>query len=95
MNQEISALKGTNGEDWFRSVMKKMMPDAAGTRYDKTWLPGDNETVNYSWNFTNVFDPDSIHVVAFIQDGTTKEIYQAGGNNYNCSGGKIKKIGEA
>ncbi|MFH2094715.1 MAG: PKD domain-containing protein, partial [Bacteroidota bacterium] len=77
VEKEITSLTGSNGETSFRSVMKKMLPDAGGTNYSQSWSYNQSETVTQSWTFENVYNPDQIYVVAFIQDEDTKEIYQA------------------
>ncbi len=61
----------------YESVLKALLPSAAGSNYFRNWSPGDKETVNYNWPFSNVYDPDEIRVVGFIQDDATKEVYQA------------------
>jgi len=71
----------TNGETEFHQVMKKMLPDQAGTP-----LPALTSGQNFYLNQT--FNPgtlpasqavehfDSLRVVVFVQDIVTKEIYQ-------------------
>jgi hypothetical protein len=54
-----------------------MLPDAAGITLYKAWTRGEKRTVYYSWNMEHVYDPDELRVVAFIQDESTHEIYQA------------------
>ncbi len=68
---------GDNGETRFESVAKDMVPNTFGTDYERAWLPGESEQVSYIWSFENVYDDEELRVVAFIQDETTKRIYQA------------------
>ena len=73
----INSLTGTNGETMFRSVLKKMLPNAGGTNFSHNWWDGQSETISATWTYSNVYDPDQVYVVAFVQDEITKEIYQA------------------
>ena len=67
---------GTNEEDSFRYVMKKMLPNALGTKYSTGILKDDSRTVNVSWSPT-AYNLDSLAVIAFLQNENTGEIYQA------------------
>jgi len=58
-------------------VVKKMLPDAGGTRFMRSWQAGDQETEQLSWAMQNVSDPSMVRVAVFLQDETTKEVYQA------------------
>ncbi len=60
----------------FRNVFKKFLPQAAGTNIKLINNIGDSRTINFDWNYSNVYNPDSVYVVAFIQDNVTREIYQ-------------------
>lgn len=77
IERKITAVESAHGEKVFRNVVKAMLPNAAGTYIYKNWVPGSMENVSYSWNFSNVFDVDELRAVIFIQDESTKEIYQA------------------
>jgi hypothetical protein len=61
-------------------VLKKMLPDAAGTYFaPKTWLVNDSAKISHDWIYTNpgaVYDPSQLGVVAFVQSASTKEVYQ-------------------
>ncbi len=72
----VRGITGTNGQTVFESVLKQMLPDAGGTVYTQNWNPGDNQTVSFTWPYNNVYNPDEIRVVAFVQDEQTQEIYQ-------------------
>ena len=76
IEKEITDIEGTNGEKLFRNVVKAMLPNAAGTFIYESWTAGSTVLTNHSWNFSNVFDVDELRVVVFVQDETTKEIYQ-------------------
>jgi hypothetical protein len=69
-----------NGETEFNNVVKAMLPDAGGTRISTPWNTGDSQTITETWNSlsTNFYDTgnDDIEVVVFVQNSSTKEIYQ-------------------
>jgi hypothetical protein len=59
------------------NVVKKMLPDAGGTRFMRAWQPGDQETRQLSWTMQNISDPSLVRVAVFLQDETTREVYQS------------------
>jgi len=61
----------------FRHVVKKLLPDAAGTRVVENWLPGTEVVVNQSWRIENTFDNSRLAVVVFVQNDLTRYIHQA------------------
>lgn len=71
----------------FRNVVKKMLPNAAGTFTDGAWAVGVSRTFNQSWTIYNVaqstgsapkiYDLSKLEVIVFIQDDITKEVYQS------------------
>ncbi|MGB1205841.1 MAG: T9SS type A sorting domain-containing protein [Chitinophagales bacterium] len=68
---------GTNGEIDFYNVMRKMLPNANGTTLDN-FANGDDVTLTESWNVASyVNDISQLAVVAFVQDITTREVFQA------------------
>src|SRR6056297_317074 len=73
---EITEITGENGETEFLSVLRKMLPNAGGTNLPQNWNAGQTEQISFSWQFENVYDPEKINAVVFIQDETTQEIYQ-------------------
>ncbi|GAB4128011.1 MAG: hypothetical protein OHK0045_16570 [Raineya sp.] len=61
----------------FYNVVKRMLPDAAGTRINLNWIKDVTQTaVNQSYNPVNFYDKNNIAVVVFVQDEATKEIHQ-------------------
>ena len=56
-----------------------MIPDAGGISLKKTWDMDEGETVlgPYNRNLSLIFEPDSIEVIAFLQNNITREVYQA------------------
>jgi hypothetical protein len=81
VENQVTSYTGNNGETTFESVLKTMLPDAAGTNYTKSWDMGDQEHASFHWNFKNVFDARELRVIAFIQDEKTKEVYQVAIDN--------------
>ena len=82
----------TNGETEFRNVLRRMLPDAAGTEV-QSLLKGDTFTYSESWVIDNALDPDQLSVVVFVQsdeEGSTiaeREILQA--RSKNVSGAQM------
>lgn len=69
---------GNNGETEFHHVMMKMVPDASGTSANLV----SGETLNLKFNMdmsaTNVEEMNDLMLAVFIQDNSTKGIYQSG-----------------
>jgi hypothetical protein len=79
IERNVTAVTGNNGETHFRWVLDKLIPDAAGQVFTNTWNAGDVQTINQIWRYTpgvDVYDESQFGVIAFVQDNTTKEIYQ-------------------
>ncbi len=68
---------GSNGERNFHNVMKKMIPNADGTSIGSTFTSGDSMIVTGSWKFANVYDYNQLAAVAWVENATTREVYQA------------------
>jgi hypothetical protein len=62
----------------FQWVHAKFLPDAAGTSFTANWTKGQSSTVPFSWNYPSgyLFDPNTLIIIAFIQDNVTREVYQ-------------------
>jgi hypothetical protein len=71
-----AAALGTNGENQFAFVMRKMIPDALGTRYMDPLAEDIQIEETYSWS-PDAFDFDQIAIIAFLQNEITHEIYQS------------------
>ncbi|MFI5218002.1 MAG: T9SS type A sorting domain-containing protein [Bacteroidia bacterium] len=69
---------GSNGETHFEGVMKKMLPNATGTALPATWTNGQVQVYDFQWTMTNVYDKNTLAVVAFVQNATSKEVHQTG-----------------
>jgi hypothetical protein len=68
---------GSNGEKDFYNVMKKMLPSSAGATLPTEWETGDYVILQNSWVLANIYDIDELAVVGFVQDKSSKEVYQA------------------
>jgi hypothetical protein len=78
VEREIVNITGINGDTLFRNVIKAMLPDAAGKTFPtKIWPVDEYSKVDLVWNIQHVYDQQQLRLVAFIQDESTKEIYQA------------------
>jgi hypothetical protein len=73
----IAGINGQNGDTIFRNVVKAMLPDAAGTTFNKAWSQGDHSKIYLTWPLQHVYNPLELRLVAFIQNEPTSEIYQA------------------
>lgn len=80
LERSVNGVTGSNGEKDYEWVHAKFLSDAAGTSYSSNWAVGDIKTNAFTWPFTtsNVYDPQKLAVIVFVQDNVTKEIYQAG-----------------
>ncbi|EAY24884.1 T9SS type A sorting domain-containing protein [Microscilla marina] len=61
----------------YHHVMRKMLPDAAGTYYKHTWKPGDSYNLDLRpWDVSDL-TMKSYRIVVFVEDYDTKEVHQA------------------
>lgn len=77
---------GTNGETFFKHVMHKMLPNAEGTTIDLAALEPYHFEHSFNMASTNVEEMDDLMVAVFLQNHTTREIYQSA---YMASGSKV------
>ena len=77
----VERLITINSQANFQSVLRDEVPDVSGTTYSQTWTAGSTQQVHFTWPYKNIFNPKEIRVVAYIQDETSKEIYQAAISN--------------
>ena len=66
----------SNGERDFYNVMKKMIPGSSGTTLPSSMVAGDYVLLEGVWKVGLVYDFTQIASVGFVQDKSTKEIYQ-------------------
>lgn len=69
---------GSNGETFFRDVMRDMQPDGKGLPI--TFEIGVEQNHSYTFDTSN-FDVDELECVVFVQSQSTKEILQAASTN--------------
>ena len=69
---------GTNGEKDFYNVMVKMLPTNTGYILPSSFSTGDYVFFSNSWKLENVYNNDELEVVVFIQDYSSKVVFQAG-----------------
>ncbi|MBD0402845.1 Ig-like domain-containing protein [Flammeovirga sp. EKP202] len=80
VESEIFGVEVSEGVFTHHSVMKSMSPapGAEGTSFfGRSWSPGSQETFTVAWDNPQVYDTDKAEVIVFVQDNTTKEIFQA------------------
>ncbi len=81
-NITFTSAPGSNGETAFHNVMRKMLPSPTGTAVTASNFASANGTQTFT--FTGVAIPSYIYnlneigFVAWVQNNTTKEVYQAG-----------------
>jgi hypothetical protein len=74
-----------SGEDIFYNTLRKLLPNAAGTRFIGSKPQGNQISLNETWDPTNVVDPDgtaNLQVIVFIQDEISQEVLQAASINF-------------
>lgn len=76
----FNSAPGSNGEKDFLDVMKKMVPNEAGTPL-AAMNAGEYIILQNSWKLANVYDLDELGVVAFVQDNVDKSVLQAGNSS--------------
>ncbi len=67
---------GANTETEYPWVVRHMLPDADGTLLANKFLGG-TDIVSVSWNANNIKNFNELRIIAFVQNNTTKEVYQA------------------
>ncbi len=73
---------GDNGDLWFKNVVRKMLPDIGATNFNRAWSKGEVETLTLTWKeFYNFIQPDNWFLVAFLQDGGNRNVYQTATND--------------
>lgn len=73
----VTSVEAPNGESEFTFVVRKMLPSAAGTKFEEPLMENEQIVVNGSWTNPSFFDGADAAVVVFLQNENTKEVYQA------------------
>jgi hypothetical protein len=76
-------LTGANGDTKFNTVLKKLLPDAAGSYPTASWDSGHVETISLNYTSKNVYNASQLYAVMFLQDANNKEILQAATTDTN------------
>lgn len=74
LKSAYSAVPGTNNENKYNYVMRKMLPSANGNNLSFTNNIAD---VLFSWEQNNFKNEEELRIIAFLQHTETKEIVQA------------------
>ncbi len=69
---------GSNGEKDFYNVFKKMLPTKTGFELPTPMQAGDYVLVESFWKMANVYNVDQLSIVSFLQNPTSKEMFQSG-----------------
>jgi PKD repeat protein len=77
IHPEIKGITGNNGDTLFRNVVRDMIPGPAGTTIYRPWNMGETLTLVQAWEISNEVESDSLRVIAFIQNESSREIIQA------------------
>jgi len=76
LKSSYAASPGANSETEYKYVMRKMIPDASGTKlFNKN--SGGQDQRTYDLNLQNIKNLSELRVVAFVQNISTREIYQS------------------
>jgi len=67
---------GSNGEKDFYQIMRKMLPNGAGTTTGN-FTAGQVKNYSFAWKLANFYDLNQMSVAAFLQNDVTKEVYQS------------------
>ncbi len=66
---------GVNGH---RNVLRKLLLQSEGLTVNRTWRPGDQQTINVDYTVdVPIVNPDSLFLIGFVQDKATKRILQS------------------
>jgi hypothetical protein len=73
----ITGVSTLNGSSSFLNVVKDMLPNSAGTAVFDSWAKGETRTYPFSWDYSNVYDPEMVRVAVFVQNEVNRKVYQA------------------
>ena len=64
--------------DKVRNVLRTLLPSAAGQYEAGPIAAGETRSLtNLSWPVSNMYDPSTVRVIAYVQDLNTRQVYQA------------------
>jgi len=75
----LTSAPGTNGEKVFHDVFVKFLSSSAGDILPASWEAGDYRIFEYELDYSTiyVYDEDQLDIRAFIQNPSSKVVYQA------------------
>lgn len=94
LKSSYAASPGNNSETQYPWVVRKMLPDDAGTDLQHTELNGSEDFI-LTWNADNLKDLNQMRIIAFVQNMATKEVYQAEISTPQISTGNNAPLTEA
>jgi len=75
---KFATAPGSNYEDEFLHVMRKMYPSASGTALPTSWINGQSQTFTIAAPIPSfVYSKSRIEIVAFVESGGNKRVQQA------------------
>ncbi len=88
---EKAVVLNQNSQLVFQNVLRKFLPSPSGKYLDKNWTAEQTQTFNFEYKIDDyIKNPDTLIVVAFIQDEKTKNILQTVTNDKSLIGTAIK-----
>jgi hypothetical protein len=72
----FASAPGSNGEADFYQIMRKMLPNSAGTATGN-FTAGETKSYSFAWKLAHFYDLNQMSVAAFLQNDGTKEVYQS------------------
>ena len=73
--EKVHSYNGAGASE-FRNVVIAMLPNAAGTVYSRAWALSDHQKEIFHYYAADLFDPDNLKVVAFLQDRNSGKVLQ-------------------
>ncbi|MDQ3536133.1 MAG: PKD domain-containing protein [Bacteroidota bacterium] len=62
----------------YKNVVKKLLPDGAGTSIMETWQKGSSKSIHVNWNVSKMYgEGRPLKVIVYVQNNNTKEILQS------------------
>ncbi len=83
---------GSNGQDEYKYVVKKMLPSSAGTLWEGPFNKDDEFSVKSEFDLGNFYNTDNLVLIAFIQDEENKTVHQAIAVDYDTFSGTVTGI---
>ena len=73
----FTSAPGPNGERDFYSVMKKLLPSSSGMSLGTEMAAGEYFAQSFTWELANIYHMDQLDAIAWVQNQSTKDVYQA------------------